>query len=128
MAVGSFITPTGGGAATTKEFVRLYHALWGFAGTAINTWHSWSRNSSTMLTQNPASFASTVSPPNFLADANFLLINGKTKLTKVSWSNRDGTNGSNIQMYIRSFTYANGTGRGSETNSQVLVNETWTTP
>lgn len=117
---------SGGGA--DKEIVRMYHGLWPFAGVAINNWYSWSRNSSTMLTQNPASFGSTVSPPNFLGDANFLLINGKTKLTKVIWTNRDGTNGSNIQMYIRSFTYANGTGRGSETNSQVLVNETWTTP
>lgn len=117
---------SGGGAV--KEIVRMYHGLWSFAGTAINTWFSWSRNSSTMLTQNPSSFASTVSPPNFFIDANFIVVNGRTKLTKVIWANRDGGNGNNVQMYIRSFTYANGIGRGSETNSQVLVNETWTMP
>lgn len=117
-----------GGGSATKEIVRMYHALWPFAGAAVNNWFSWSRNSSTMLTQNPSSFGSTVSPPNFLVDVNFLLITGRTKLTKVFWTNRDGTNGSNIQMYIKSFTYANGTGRGTETNNQVLVNETWTTP
>lgn len=117
-----------GGGSATKEIVRMYHGLWPFAGVAINTWYSWSRNSSTMLTQNPASFGSTVSPPNFLIDANFIVVNGRTKLTKVIWANRDAGNGNNIQMYIRSFTYANGTGRGTETNSQVLVNETWTMP
>lgn len=115
----------GGGAA--KEFVRLFHPLWGFAGTAVNTWFSWTRNSSTMLTQNPNSLAQTTSPP-FLGDSNFLLVNGRTKLTKVSWSNRDGTNGNTVQIYIRSFTFANGTSRGSETNVQVLVDESWTLP
>ena len=116
----------GGGAA--KEFVRLFHPSWGLNGAATNNWFSWSRSTSTMLTANPASFGSTTSPPTFFADANYILINGRTKLNKVSWSMRDGGNSTTIQIYIRSFTFANATGRGSETNVQVLVDESWTLP
>jgi hypothetical protein len=115
----------GGGAA--KEFLRLNYALWNFAGVAINTWFSWPRNSSIMTVNNPISLSQTTSPPNFI-DANFLLVNNKTKLNKISWSMRDGATGQNIQIYVRSFTFANATLRGSETNIQVLVDETWTLP
>lgn len=114
-----------GGAA--KEFVRLFHPLWGFGGTAVNTWFSWTRNSSSMISSNIGSLGSTTTPPSFL-DQNFILIDGKTKLNKVSWSIRDGANAQNIEIYIRSFTFANGVVRGSETNVQVLVNQSWALP
>lgn len=116
-----------GGGGATKEFVRLFHPSWGLGGVAVNTWCSWPRNTSTMLTQNIASLAQTTTTPS-LGDSNFLLINGRTKLNKVSWSTRDGTSGGNLQLYIRSFTFADGTARGSETNVQVLINENWTMP
>lgn len=119
--------PQYSGGGTPKEFVRLFHPLWSFGGTAVNTWFSWTRNSSSMISSNISSLGSTTTPPSFL-DQNFILIDGKTKLNKVSWSIRDGANSQNIEIYIRSFTFANGTNRGSETNVQVLVNQTWALP
>ena len=127
MAIGSFITPTGGGSAGVTEFVRMFHSSWNF-GT-LNTWKTWTRGGSVMLTGDSNQTLGTAATPASFADSNFILVTGKTKLKKVYWSMRHSDVGAQgIELYIKSFTFANGTGRGAETNNQVLVQQSWIGP
>jgi hypothetical protein len=118
---------SGGGSSVQREFVRGFYPQWGFS--VINTWRSWSRNTSNMLSADANGSIGTAATPGSFADMNFILVVGKTQLKKVRWSMRHSDVGlRDMELYIRSFTFANGTARGIETNNQVLVQQTWATP
>jgi hypothetical protein len=126
MATGSFITPTGGGAAASTEIVRMFHSSWNF-GT-LNTWKTWTRGGSVMLTGDSNQTLGTAANPASFVDSNFILVTNRTKLKKVYWSMRHSdVGGQGIELYIKSFTFANGTPRGIETNNKVLIQQSWTT-
>jgi hypothetical protein len=116
-----------GGSSVQREFLRAFYPSWNF--NTVNNWRSWARNTSNMLSADANLSFGTGTTPSGLSDANFILVVGKTQLKKIRWSMRHSDVFSrDIELYIRSFTFANGTGRGSETNNQVLVQQTWSIP
>ncbi|CAB4148762.1 hypothetical protein UFOVP532_28 [uncultured Caudovirales phage] len=116
-----------GGSSVQREFLRAFYPSWNFS--VLSNWRSWARNTSNMLSADANLSYGTTATPTGLADANFLLVVGKTQLKKVRWSMRHcDVFSRDIEIYIRSFTFANGTVRGSETNNQVLVQQTWSIP
>ena len=113
-----------GGSSVQREFVRAFYPSWNF--NTVNNWRSWARNTSNMLSVDANLSFGTGTTPSGLSDANFILVVRKTQLKKVRWSMRHCDVGTrDLEIYIKSFTFANGTGRGSETNNQVLVQQTW---
>jgi hypothetical protein len=116
-----------GGSSVQREFLRAFYPSWNF--NIVNNWRSWARNTSNMLSADANLSFGTASTPSGLSDANFILVVGKTQLKNVRWSMRHSDVGArDMEIYIKSFTFANGVVRGSETNNQVLVQQTWSIP
>jgi hypothetical protein len=106
--------------------IRAYYPSWNF--TTLNTWRSWNRNTSNMLAVDANQSLGTGTTPNSFVDSNFILVTNKTRLKKVYWSMREGLISQTVEFFIRSFTFENGTPRGSETNIQTLIQESFTLP
>lgn len=121
------VSEFGGGASSTKE-IRAFYNSWNT--TTLNTWRSWSVNTSFMLVTDANQSLGTGIIPSTFGESNYLLVTNATKLKKVYWSIRNPANIANqtIEIYIKSFTFDNNTARGSETNNQVLIQESWNLP
>lgn len=122
---GSAYMQIGGG---KSQQIRAFYPSWNF--NALNTWRSWNRNTSNMLVSDVNQSLGTGVIPSSFVDSNFILITNATKLKKVYWSLRDPASSGmpTIEIYIKSFTFNNGVGRGSERNNQVLIQESWNLP
>jgi hypothetical protein len=113
-----------------EKVIRAYYPAWNF--TTLNTWRTWNRNTSNMLAfdANQSLGTGVTLAHSAFIDANFILVSNKTRLKKITWSIRDPANiaGQSVELLVRSFTFANGTARGQETNQQLLIQETFTLP
>lgn len=115
---------------TKRQVIKAFYPSWNL--TNLNTWRSWTRNTSNILSLDATMSMGTGSTPtgagttNQFADANFLLIKDCTKLNKLMFSCRETSTGSSItiQLYVASFNLDQD--RGFETNNQVLINESFT--
>ena len=112
----------------SEKVVRAYYPAWNF--TTLNTWRSWSRNTSNMVAvdANQSLGTGVTLAHSAFVDSNFILVSNKTKLKKITWSMREGGNGQSVELLVRSFTFANETARNQETNQQLLIQETFTLP
>lgn len=120
---GSAYVQIGGG---KLQQIRAFYPSWNF--TTLNTWRSWNRNTSNMLVSDANQSLGTGVIPSTFVDSNFFLVTNATKLKKVYWSQREPIAGQTVEIYIKSFTFNNGVGRGVETNNKVLIQESWNLP
>lgn len=97
----------------------------------LNTWKTWGRNTSNLLVSDANASQGTgasLTLSNFI-DANFIAVNSKTSLSKVALSVRDPASAASTTFELliaKADLNVNGsTSRGTETNYQILVQETF---
>jgi len=116
---------------TVSKSILLYHPSWNL--TSANTWKTWTRNTSQVLTQDATATSGTGAVPDDgaggtgWADRNFIMVNNASSLEKLTLSIRECPSIVTIEIYIKSFDLSSTVGRGVETNGQLLINESFTT-
>lgn len=117
--------------STTKKNIRMFFNSWNL--TNANTWRGWSRNTSNLLTADANVSLGTGSVPSdasgtILAESNYIIITDVTKLNKLTLTIRECVTPITIELWVRTFDIADGIStRGGETNSQTLIQQSFTT-
>ena len=104
--------------------IRCFYPYWN--GSVLNTWRSWSRNTSNMMVLDANVSLGTGATPSTFLDCNFLMINGKNALIKLTLSVRETLTSETYDIFVQKFDFVNGTARGSELNVVTLINESIT--
>lgn len=129
---GSTQSLSGNTTFVTPSRLLCYYNQWNIQNA--NVWRSWTRNTSNMMTADGGNLGlsvtgSTLTLSNFL-DMNFIPVGTASTLNKVQINVREssGTAGGTFELLIaKADLNANGsTGRGSETNYQIIVQEQFT--
>ena len=111
--------------APNREIVRAFYNIW--SPTTLNTWRSWSRNTSNILVSDANQSLGTGGSLilSDFVDSNFIIVPSKNTLSKVTLAVREGiSNINDYEILIAKASINNGgTSRGAETNYQVLVQQ-----
>jgi hypothetical protein len=110
--------------SNSKYQIRAYYPR--FVLT-VDTWYSWNRNTSSMLTSEPTQTLGTGTEPTksgtWFADTNCFFVSGVTELKKFTFAVRNYNANADIQLLVFKADYS-GT-RGGEPNGEYIINETF---
>jgi hypothetical protein len=104
----------------SKQYIRGYYPSW--ADYTGGIWVTWPNNTSNMLANGPSWNQGTGTVPAW-DSYNVLVVNGATKLNKLTLAIGQSYISKTYELYVQSFNMPDGTGVGGETNIQTLIHE-----